>query len=215
MRYLSIVALFFALLSSYPARAQVIAIYDFEDGTVQGWTSFNGSSTPANTTAEAFSGTHSLLTTTNSTGETSGPGISLSSILLPGATYTITGEVRLTSGESATNANFEIERFDPACSGGRCFDIIGNFQVPVNASSWAQIGGSYTVSSTETGLFLFAQLIGPSTATSFYLDDVMITETSAPPSAVPEPSTWAMMLLGFAGLGFAFRQSRRKVAFAK
>jgi hypothetical protein len=33
-------------------------------------------------------------------------------------------------------------------------------------------------------------------------------------SAVPEPSTWAMMLIGFAGLGFAFRQSRRKVSFA-
>jgi hypothetical protein len=30
-----------------------------------------------------------------------------------------------------------------------------------------------------------------------------------PSSAVPEPSTWAMMLLGFAGLGFAFRQSLR------
>jgi hypothetical protein len=35
-----------------------------------------------------------------------------------------------------------------------------------------------------------------------------------PSSAVPEPSTWAMMLLGFAGLGFAFRRSRRKVAMA-
>jgi len=33
-------------------------------------------------------------------------------------------------------------------------------------------------------------------------------------AGVPEPSTWAMMLLGFAGLGFAFRQSRRKVSFA-
>jgi PEP-CTERM motif len=31
---------------------------------------------------------------------------------------------------------------------------------------------------------------------------------------VPEPSTWALMLLGFAGLGFAFRRSRRKVSFA-
>jgi hypothetical protein len=31
---------------------------------------------------------------------------------------------------------------------------------------------------------------------------------------VPEPSTWAMMLLGFAALGFAFRQSRRKVSMA-
>jgi hypothetical protein len=36
-----------------------------------------------------------------------------------------------------------------------------------------------------------------------------------PNAPVPEPSTWAMMLLGFAGLGcFAFRQSRRKAAFA-
>jgi phosphatidylinositol-3-phosphatase len=33
-------------------------------------------------------------------------------------------------------------------------------------------------------------------------------------SGVPETSTWAMMLLGFAGLGFAFRQSRRKVSMA-
>jgi hypothetical protein len=35
-----------------------------------------------------------------------------------------------------------------------------------------------------------------------------------PAAGVPEPSTWAMMLLGFAGLGFAFRQSRRRVSFA-
>jgi hypothetical protein len=34
-------------------------------------------------------------------------------------------------------------------------------------------------------------------------------------SAVPEPSTWAMMLVGFAGLGFAgYRSTRRQVAVA-
>jgi hypothetical protein len=33
--------------------------------------------------------------------------------------------------------------------------------------------------------------------------------------AVPEPSTWAMMLLGFAGLGFAgYRKSRPTVSIA-
>jgi PEP-CTERM motif len=36
----------------------------------------------------------------------------------------------------------------------------------------------------------------------------------AVPSAVPEPATWGMMLLGFVGLGFAFRQRRRMVGFA-
>jgi hypothetical protein len=40
------------------------------------------------------------------------------------------------------------------------------------------------------------------------LDDFLYSE---PVAAVPEPVTWAMMLIGFAGLGFAFRQSRRKV----
>jgi hypothetical protein len=34
-------------------------------------------------------------------------------------------------------------------------------------------------------------------------------------SSIPEPSTWAMMLLGFAGLGFAgYRASRKSVALA-
>jgi len=33
-------------------------------------------------------------------------------------------------------------------------------------------------------------------------------------AAVPEPSTWGMMLLGFVALRFAFRQTRRKVSMA-
>jgi endo-1,4-beta-xylanase len=147
MRSSSIAVFSFVLLSGYPAQASVIATYDFEDGTVQGWTSFNNASAPFNSTAEAFSGTHSLLTSVNSTGENSGPSISLNTILLPGATYTITGELRLTPGEStadvfANTANFTILRHDPLCPGspGTCFDTIGSFQVPVNDSSWTQIG---------------------------------------------------------------------------
>jgi uncharacterized protein (TIGR03118 family) len=35
-----------------------------------------------------------------------------------------------------------------------------------------------------------------------------------PVTAVPELSTWAMMLLGFAGLAFAFHRSKRKPSFA-
>jgi hypothetical protein len=63
---------------------------------------------------------------------------------------------------------------------------------------------------------------GPITGVSFQFDGNGQAFTIAgvdPPSAnavagVPEPATWVTMLLGFAGLGFAFRKSRRKVAFA-
>jgi hypothetical protein len=39
---------------------------------------------------------------------------------------------------------------------------------------------------------------------SFYL------ATSASSTAVPEPATWAMMLLGFGAIGFAMRRSRKQ-----
>jgi probable HAF family extracellular repeat protein len=41
----------------------------------------------------------------------------------------------------------------------------------------------------------------------------LVSEHGSLASTVPEPSTWAMVLLGFAGLGFAFRPSRRRVSF--
>jgi endo-1,4-beta-xylanase len=173
-----------ALLGAGPLDAQTVATYSFEDGTADGWTPFNGASTPLATTAAAYSGSYSLLTTTGSSGA-GGPSIALNSVLLAGATYSITGYVQLTSGESATNANFTIKRSDPTCSGGACYDTIGAYQVPVSGSGWAQIGGSYTVSATETGLTLYAQLVGASTAQSFYLDEVVITETAPPPGGTP------------------------------
>ena len=135
------------LLCASPIHAQVVAQYDFEDGTAQGWSSFNGASAPVNSTAAAFTGTHSLLTTTGSSGA-GGPSIPVSGFLLPGAKYTITANLMLTSGEAASNANLTMKRSDPSCSGGTCFDTIGSFQVPVSSSGWAQIGGSYTVSTT-------------------------------------------------------------------
>ena len=165
-------------------NAQVVATYSFDDGTADGWTSFNGASTPTATTTSAYNGSYSLLTTTGA-GGTGGPSVSLNNVLLPGAKYTITGYVQLTTGESATNANFTIRRTDPSCSGGTCYDTVGAYQVGVSASGWAQIGGSYTVSATETAATLYAQLIGPTSAQSFYLDDVVITETAPPPAGTP------------------------------
>jgi endo-1,4-beta-xylanase len=170
-----------ALFGASVANAQVVATYDFESGT-QGWTGFNGA-TVGVSSAAAQSGTQSLLTTTS--GASSGPSITLTGLLLPGATYTITGYVMLTSGETATNANFTVKRTDSSCSGGTCYDTIGSYQVAISDSGWSQIGGTYQVSATATALTLYAQLIGPATAQSFYLDTVIITETAPPPGGTP------------------------------
>lgn len=42
---------------------------------------------------------------------------------------------------------------------------------------------------------------------AFELDDIVFTG-----NAVPEPATWAMMLIGFGGIGVAMRSARRKQA---
>jgi len=173
-----------ALLCASHLGAQTVATYGFEDGTADGWGSFFGASTPVATNAAAYAGSYSLLTSTSSTG-TGGPSIALNSVLLAGAKYTITGRIQLTSGESAANANFSMKRSDPSCSGGTCYDTIGSYEVAVTDSGWVQIGGNYTVSTTETGLLLYAQLVGATSAQSFYLDDVVITETAPPPGGTP------------------------------
>ena len=106
-----------AMLGSGYLRAQTVATYNFEDNTADGWGSFYGASTPVATNAAAYAGSYSLLTTTASAGH-GGPSISLNSVLLPGAQYTITGWVKLASGATSANANFTIARSDPSCSGG-------------------------------------------------------------------------------------------------
>jgi endo-1,4-beta-xylanase len=179
---------------------QQIAQYLFEDGTTDGWTAFYDASPPTYSTAATAApnpggaGAGSLLTTVNytSSGGGGGPALNLSSLnLQPGATYTITGYVMLTPGEAASDTNFTIQREDPGCSGGTCYDTVGTYQVPVTATAWAAIGGTYTVSTTATSLLLYAQLsptTTPTTPQSFYLADVTITEISGPPGGPQDNS---------------------------
>jgi endo-1,4-beta-xylanase len=168
----------FAMLGSGFLRAQTVATYDFEGGTAQGWIPFYGSTTPAATNTAAYTGSYSLLTSTSASG-TGGPSISLNSVLLPGAQYTITGWVKLASGATSANANFSMIRID---STGTHYDTIGGYEIAVTDTGWAEIGGAYTPSTTETSLLLYAQLVGATSAVGIYLDDVIITETAPPPN---------------------------------
>src|SRR5580692_9963476 len=75
------------LLFTSHLNAQTVATYTFADGTADGWTSFNGASTPVASNAAAYSGStsaYSLLTTTGS-GGAGGPSLSLNGVLQAGA----------------------------------------------------------------------------------------------------------------------------------
>jgi hypothetical protein len=76
---------------------------------------------------------------------------------------------------------------------------------PLNFS----ISGVTTADFTAVNGFVFAaDLIGPSRGTGAVAGDPLV-------ASVPEPSTWAMMILGFFGVGFlAYRRKNGMLRFA-
>lgn len=81
------------------------------------------------------------------------------------------------------------------------------------------IADNSLVTTFQPGTFVFTGIGGSTTLNIFsggvdnvdaIIDNVRITG-----AAVPEPGTWAMMLLGFGGIGFAMRRSRRSGALAQ
>jgi hypothetical protein len=100
-------------------------------------------------------------------------------------------------------------------------DGLGTFHQGITDSATGGTTLSFTVLN-ETIANLALSTNPPGDTSALFAADVMGTVTGNTGNigggtlvaGVPEPSTWAMMLLGFLGLGFAFRQSRRKVSFA-
>jgi hypothetical protein len=84
---------------------------------------------------------------------------------------------------------------------------LGNFTQSITLASNAPFALHTFTFTTTGGQLSFTDMSGGNNDIGNVLDNVTV-------SSIPEPATWAMMLLGFAGLGFVFRQSRRKVSFA-
>jgi hypothetical protein len=89
----------------------------------------------------------------------------------------------------------------------------GNYEVYDNAGntdffSLASTGGSIqTVGFAATGTVVDIAYLDDPTNWDFAIDNVTFNQ---PLGGIPEPSTWAIMLMGFGGLGVAMR-SRRKM----
>jgi hypothetical protein len=106
------------------------------------------------------------------------------------------------------------------------FSLKGTGDVTVTVTA-NEVGGGTKLFSFDLGVINGAQsgftleAINGETINKFVLLDTGGTITDfehyrvdVAASAVPEPQTWAMMLIGFIGLGFAFRSRRRIAGFA-
>jgi hypothetical protein len=88
---------------------------------------------------------------------------------------------------------------------------------PVANHTFPASAGSDSASApTPAGLLSSETESIAATFTAASQDQEATVEYAATGTFVPEPSTWAMMLVGFAGLGFAgYRTSRKTVAFTE
>lgn len=99
------------------------------------------------------------------------------------------------------------------------FDLAGNARGAANQTTIVTLGGTtvaslnlsssdpftlHTFTFTTTGGNLMFLEQGPSDQQGNILDNVTLT-------SVPEPTTWALMLIGFGGLGAVMRVARRKL----
>lgn len=132
-----------------------------------------------------------------------------------------------TESEIATETSQYVIRlgvttFDFTTSTGAVVDSIGEFNGPGEYSDPGPfpselLVGTFYIPDNATGLTVSGtfgnSVVGSSAGTNVCLG----SGACASASAVPEPSTWMLMLFGFAGLGFAgYRQTKRKgdVAFS-
>lgn len=136
-------------------------------------------------------------------------------------------------GGGVLSGSFQVDQtlYDEATDSGY---VAGSSTIAITGNSSAVLNGSYTkfvefdgefvdfenASSADVGILIGEppQTTGSITQNQFgffpgFGDTFQITGSliaSTPTTDTPEPSTWAMMLIGFAGLGFAgYRRSVR------
>lgn len=185
------IACLLVLFLASPLHAQVVATYDFEDGTAQGWSPF-GSPTLANAmspVSDPDGGSHALLVT-NRTSGFMGPSIDLVKVhnIVAGATYQISAYVLLTAPD-VSNPTATISTKLTSCATSGTFSNVATSGALSN-TAWTKVQGTFSFSNQPgppSSLVLYIQ--SSSATDSFYIDDVVITEVAPPPDPGNQDNT--------------------------
>jgi hypothetical protein len=126
----------------------------------------------------------------------------LMSFVIPGVSGELTGPGK-PNGDGVTTYDFKVGEGDFA----HTFDVTLHFAGPGSADSWTW--GAFNPQPDPPGLWFSSEIgFAPESDPSV---NFSITEDGRPLQLtyVPEPGSWALMLIGVAGLGAVARQSRK------
>jgi hypothetical protein len=212
MRSRFLVGLVAALAVSTSASATIVTNGSFEQSGLSGWTATGTGTTPgigitvittggANSTGYGdnvpnYDGTHAVFFVDDNAIESLSQTVALNG----GVTYAL--NFALFSTASGANNPFTFTLTDML--GGVLTNSNGSATIPVG--QWTNYSYDFTAPTDGPYLLNFNFVSGPTPAKDVLLDGVAI-------AAVPEPSTWAMMILGFCVVGFSAYRRKQRVSF--
>ncbi|MBN2118668.1 MAG: endo-1,4-beta-xylanase [Anaerolineales bacterium] len=146
-------------------------VYDFEDGTAQGWGP-RGDANVSVVSDVAHSGSGSLLVT-GRTANWNGATIDVMSMLQPDTTYEISGFVKLAEGAPASRVVITMQR-TPTSGETKYEWIAPSAEDGVTDADWVELKGEYSFSGEVTELLLYVES-SDEELVDFYIDDITIS----------------------------------------
>jgi hypothetical protein len=123
--------------------------------------------------------------------------------VVPGSTYTFSFWAATLSNDSPAPAQIQADINGVSLGLTLILPSIGM------GGKWVTAGADWTSGSATSAKLSLVDIYSAEQWNDFVIDDISFVGQGVPPPSVPEPSTWAMMLIGFAGLGYAgYRRAR-------
>jgi endo-1,4-beta-xylanase len=169
----------------------------FETGTTEGWTSRTGIEAVEPSSADAHTGTFSLLTT-NRTAAFRGPNFNVTNVMFNGSRYRVSVWAKLAPGAEPAQLRVSLQRNAGTIT--TFHTVIGNTNV--TADAWVRLVATYDVALANSSLFLYVE--SASSLASFSIDDVQVTYIP-PPTIEPDLPSLHEELAGFFPVGAAVR----------